>query len=201
MFRVFFLNSRRAKRGALSVIAGLLVASALVRLGSDAGQALARTPEEKGVPDNASDMAVTHEMSMSDQQIAEVLEAFQTRENRLDQREAALEDRMVALRVADQQVSAKLEELQQAETALRQTIVLAETASESDIDRLTKVYESMKPKQAAALFQEMDPNFAAGFLGRMRPEAAAAVMAGLSPDAAHMFSVVLAGRNANVPKE
>jgi len=35
----------------------------------------------------------------------------------------------------------------------------------------------------------------------MRPEAAAAIMAGLTPQAAHTFSVVLAGRNANVPKE
>jgi len=35
----------------------------------------------------------------------------------------------------------------------------------------------------------------------MRPEAAAAIMAGLSAEAAHLFSVVLAGRNANVPRE
>ncbi len=54
----------------------------------------------------------------------------------------------------------------------------------------------MKPKRAAALFEQMDARFAAGFLARMRPDAAAAVMAGLSPEAAHMFSVVLAGRNA-----
>jgi len=84
---------------------------------------------------------------------------------------------------------------------LRETIALAESASDNDLDRLTKVYESMKPKQAAALFEQMNPNFAAGFLGRMRPEAAAMIMAGLSPEAAHSFSVVLAGRNANVPRE
>ena len=95
----------------------------------------------------------------------------------------------------------KLIALTQAEAALRDTIALADTAAESDLDRLTKVYENMKPKQAAALFEEMHPNFAAGFLGRMRPEAAAEIMAGLSPEAAHTFSVVMAGRNANVPTE
>jgi flagellar motility protein MotE (MotC chaperone) len=58
----------------------------------------------------------------------------------------------------------------------------------------------MKPKDAAALFEEMDPGFAAGFLGRMRAVAAASVMAGLSPQTAYSVSVIMAGRNANAPK-
>lgn len=47
----------------------------------------------------------------------------------------------------------------------------------------------------------MDPGFAAGFLGRMRPEAAAGIMTGLSPETAYTISVVLAGRNADVPRD
>ncbi|MFU8776460.1 MAG: MotE family protein [Roseovarius sp.] len=88
-----------------------------------------------------------------------------------------------------------------AEDDLRRMIAQTESAAENDVAQLTKVYESMKPKQAAALFEEMDPVFAAGFLARMRPEAAADVLAGLSPGAAHGISVILAGRNATVPRE
>ena len=55
--------------------------------------------------------------------------------------------------------------------------------------------------EAAALFEEMDPRFAAGFLGRMPAPAAAAIMAGLSPKTAYSFSVLLAGRNANAPRD
>ena len=62
------------------------------------------------------------------------------------------------------------------------------------------IHENMKPKDAAALFEEMAPEFAAGFLGRMRPDAAGAVMAGLDPKTAYTISVLLAGRNADVPK-
>ena len=130
-----------------------------------------------------------------------MLTEFQERDSRLMVQEKALRDRMQALRITDQEVSRKLEALTRAEDALRQMIALAETASEDDLSRLTKVYENMKPKQAAALFEEMDPSFAAGFLARMRPESAAALMAGLSPQAAHTFSVILAGRNANAPVE
>ena len=193
-------RKRRASgRGTLLAISGLLLASALIRLGNDAGQALARAvEEEEPLHDVPASEARTCE---TPEDLRAMLKAFKVREERLRTREAALRDRMRALQVADEEVSAKLQQLAQAESSLRETIALAETAAEKDLERLTRVYESMKPKQAAALFEEMDPNFAAGFLGRMRPEAAAAIMAGLSPGTAHAFSVVLAGRNAKVPTE
>lgn len=188
---------RQNGRGTLFILAGLLVSSALIRIGDDAGQALARAPDAEAVVSAPPEGA----LCKTPEDLRAMLKAFASREDRLTAREAALRDRMRALQLADEEVSAKLAELKKAETALRETMALAETASENDLDRLTKVYESMKPKQAAALFEEMDPSFAAGFLGRMRPEAAANIMAGLSPGVARAFSVVLAGRNAKVPKE
>jgi flagellar motility protein MotE (MotC chaperone) len=184
-------------RGTLYVIMGLLVCSALIRLGNDAGQAFASA----GDSEPTGDVVAPAETCETPEELREMIAAFQERENRLTSRERALEDRLQALKIADEEVSSKLALLQQAEEDLRATIALADTAAETDLDRLTKVYENMKPKQAATLFEEMDPAFAAGFLGRMRPEAAAEIMAGLSPEAAHTFSVVLAGRNASVPRE
>ena len=190
---------RQTGRGTLLVITGLLVGSALIRIGDDAGQAFARVPDSM----EATKLMVppTAQICETPDDLRAMLVAFQDRDARLSAREAAVQDRMQALQVADEEISAKLAQLEQAEAALRETIALADTAAESDLDRLTRVYENMKPKQAAALFEEMDPNFAAGFLGRMRPESAAEIMAGLSPEAAHLFSVVLAGRNADVPTE
>ena len=108
---------------------------------------------------------------------------------------------MRALEIADAAIEAKLAALVAAEERLSTTLAMAEGASEGDLAQLTSLYEKMKPKDAAALFEELDPQFAAGFLSRMRPEIAAGVMAGLSPKAAYTISVVLAGRNAMVPKE
>lgn len=186
----------RRMRGALSVVAGLLVLSAVLRLGGDAGRAWARVAD---APDNGAQIAAPECTSEDD--LHDMLKSFQAREATINRREAEMQDRKQALAVADRQLEIKLAQLEAAEEELRRTLTMADTAAETDIDRLTKVYESMKPKQAAALFEEMDPDFAAGFLGRMKPEAAAGVMAGLSPQAAHMFSVVLAGRNAGAPKE
>ncbi|QFT95147.1 hypothetical protein FIU86_20020 [Roseovarius sp. THAF9] len=190
---------RSAQKGSLVVIAALLISSAMLRIGEGAGQALARDPDNDAIANAGGEGMGKTCQTAEDMQA--MLEAFQSREARIEEKEAAIRDRMHALRIADEQVTKKLAQLTEAETQLRETIALAETAAEDDLDRLTRVYETMKPKQAAALFEEMDPNFAAGFLGRMRPEAAAAIMAGLSPEAAHLYSVVLAGRNAGVPKE
>lgn len=185
------------------MIAGLLVASGALRLAIEAGPALARSDETTSHGDmvqedpqhqgagNIPDRSGLHEM----------LEAFRVREERLKERERLLEERTHAVEIADRAVNEKLRELVEAEAALRATLELADGAVERDIARLTAVYETMKPKEAAALFEEMAPEFAAGFLARMRPEAAAQIMTGLSPDIAYTISVVMAGRNAQAPIE
>jgi len=185
----------RYRRGTLTIIAALLMASALVRLGDGVGQAMARDDELVSSATGPASGCETPE------DLQQLLDELQAREGRLEDRETALEDRMQALSLADREIDRKLEELAAAEDRLRRTLAIAETAAEDDIERLTRVYETMKPRQAAALFETMDARFAAGFLARMHPEAAAEIMAGLTPESAHMFSVVLAGRNAETDRQ
>ncbi|MFX0546658.1 MotE family protein [Roseovarius sp. S1116L3] len=190
------VKRRRGKtmRGALTLVASLLILSAVLRIGGDAGRAWARASD-------APEREVAVVECTTEDDLHDMLKSFQAREAQVAQREGEIIDRQQALKVADRQIESKLAQLKAAEEKLRRTLTIADTAAESDIDRLTKVYESMKSKDAAALFEEMDPDFAAGFLGRMKPDAAAGILAGLSPQAAHTFSVVLASRNAGAPKE
>lgn len=183
---------RRRHRGTLHILAALLLLSAALRAGSHAGPAFA---EDSSATPPAAD-SLPQEM-----QIADLLAAFQARESRLAAREGQLRDRLQAMRVAERDIEAKLQAMLAAEAALQAMITQAETASATDLDLLRAVYESMKPKEAAALFAEMPPPFAAGFLGMMRPESAALIMAELPPPVAYSFSVVLAGRNANAPTQ
>ncbi|MFK7834719.1 MAG: MotE family protein [Sulfitobacter sp.] len=149
-------------------------------------------------PEIASAREVPTELDRSE--VGRLLSSLRERERRVKEREAQIEMRNKALIVADAEISKRLNTLEVAEANLRQTLALADGAAEDDLARLTSVYESMKPKDAAALFETMEPDFAAGFLGRMRPDAAASVMAGLPPDVAYSISVILAGRNAKAPK-
>ncbi len=187
-------------RGALAIIAILLVMSGVVRLGAGSGSAIALEIMEttdsflEGKPKPEDIVDVTPEL-------VALLQETKERERLLRDREAELEARLQALALVESAVAEDLERLEQAEAKLRATMATADKAAETDIGRLTAVYENMKPDQAAALFQLMEPSFAAGFLGRMRADAAAAIMAGLDPDLAYSISVVLAGRNASVPRE
>ena len=197
-------TGRRSRSGTLLLLAFFLIGSALVRLGMEAGPAIAREVAniQDGTTESDGAGGKLHSETMpSSAELQAMLAAFKEREAALSLREAEIEDRMKALEIADEAIDQKLAALKVAEEELRSTLALADGATEADVDRLTTVYEQMKPKESAALFEEMDPTFAAGFLARMRPEAAAGIMAGLSPDAAYTISVVMAGRNSEVPKE
>lgn len=190
-------TKRKGGRYALMLIAGFFLASGLLRLGSGTGSAIAREvealrhaePEEAQVPQACE----------TGEGIRELLMAIKAREVRVAEREEILTDRVQALNVAEVSMKGNLAALIEAESDLKATMAMADTASEDDLSRLTAVYENMKPKDAIPLFEEMDPQFSAGFLGRMRPEAAASIFSGLTPAKAYTISVILAGRNADVP--
>lgn len=184
-------GGRRRVRGTLALLAGLMLTSAVIRLGVGVGEALTREAV-------AEPVAVAE---VSEPRVGPLLEAVRAREERVAEREAALEGRLHALAVAEAQLAAQIEALRIAEDRLAATLALADGAAERDVDRLTAVYEAMKPRDAALLFEEMEASFAAGFLARMHPEAAAAVMAGLEPRTAYTISVILAGRHVGVPTE
>ena len=189
-----------AQKRVLHLIGGLLIASAIVRL-APVGQAFAADNKSTEPVD---DMAVAEAVQTAPEMTAEpgsLLAALQQREADLAAREKAMEDRLLAMEVAEAELAEQLAALSAAEAALRETIALAESAAENDLQRLTRVYENMKPKDAAALFEEMSPDFAAGFLGLMEPVAAAGIMTLLSPETAYSISAVLAGRNAGVPTQ
>lgn len=192
---------RKSGRGSILLISFLLLGSAAVRVGSEAGKAVATEGTVLSQAEPFS-TAATQEpaLDVDLEHISEMLTEFQKREARITKMERAIAERQKALEVADIEITRRLASLQNAEESLRSLLSIADTAAEDDLATLTSVYENMKPKDAAALFEEMEPDFAAGFLGRMRADSAAGIMAGLSPKAAYSISVILAGRNANAPK-
>ncbi|MEM1430954.1 MAG: hypothetical protein AAGG09_15975 [Pseudomonadota bacterium] len=130
-----------------------------------------------------------------------LLAALVERDRALLERERRLEMRERALELAEEELRTGLDAFEEAEAALRDTIALADGAAQADLDRLTRMYETMKPKDASALFETMDPTFAAGFLGQMNPAAAAEILSGLPPEIAYRVSLVLAGRNMRAQAE
>lgn len=186
---------RPRKRGALTIVSLIFVASAILRIGDETGKAWALS-EPAPVASAEPEATCIAEDGLSD-----LLQAMQAKSQELVVLEAELLKRSAAIDAADGELTKRLAELREAEAGLRGLVEIAESASEKDIDRLVAVYEAMKPKEAALLFQTMEPQFAAGFLGRLRPETAAGILSGMPPEAAYSLSAIVAGRNARAPKE
>lgn len=182
------------KGSTLAVLALLMAAAGTLRLGSGVGTALARTPEAAQTDPVAAPLSCPAPP-------AALAEALRQREAQITAQEAALAERLAALDLANRAIDQRMADLQAAEAKLSETLAVADGAAEKDVSRLTDIYEAMKPREAATLFTTMDPDFAAGFIGRMRPEAAGSVLAGMPPENAYAISVLLAGRNALVPKQ
>lgn len=187
---------RRRGSAALFVVMAMLGLSGGLRILAGAGPAIARAES------STHQTAPVAEVAQCDGvPTGELLAALQAREAQLDARETALADRMRALQVAETALQERIIQLETAEATLAATLAAAQTANDDDISNLVTVYENMKPADAAALFEEMSPDFASGFVARMRPDAAAAIMANLEPSTAYSISAIIAGRNANVPRD
>lgn len=199
-------HSKRQTAGpVLTPLALTFLLAGLLRLGAGIGTAMAEGPELpaqqsaalSGTPTATTPLPETWDSATS----AAILVQMTQREQALRLREASLSERENLLEAAAERLGQQIDALERAEQALAATMALADRAAEADIERLVRVFESMKPDEAARVFTEMDPAFAAGFLARLPPDAAAAVMAGLEPQQAYLLSTIVAGRNALVPRD
>lgn len=196
-------TSKTLNRGTLTVLIIIFATSAALRLTSGSGVAIAQELQERAGRLNEADPDDRDSADLSDitPELIKLLHETKKRSADLDKREQKMKARTQVLELIEREIKEDIQRLEDAEANLRATMSLADQAAEQDISQLTSLYENMKPAQASELFELMEPSFAAGFLARMRSDAAAAVMAGLSPDHAYTISVVLAGRNAEVPRE
>lgn len=180
---------------ALLVIGACFLGSGLFRVW-DAGQAIAAE-----VAATATNDAMDLSQCPPPMEPASMLAAFRERETQLNSMELQLANREQVLRVAKIKIEEQIAELVGAEARLSETLAQVDGAAEGDISRITAVYENMKPAKAAELFQAMDIEFASNFLIRMNPDAAAAILSSLEPETAYSISVMMATRNAGVPKQ
>lgn len=184
-------RGRRRQRWVLTTLGLVFAASAVLRVGTlDFAFAQDATPAP--VPSSAVP-------GMTETLQSALIEIDVLRRTLAD-REALLADRERAVAAAQALVETRLAELAAAEERLSALIAISDSAAETDLDRLTQVYETMPAAEAAAIFGQMDPSFAAGFLTRMAPAASATLMAELTPEQAYAVSVVIATRNSSAPR-
>jgi flagellar motility protein MotE (MotC chaperone) len=109
-----------------------------------------------------------------------------------DSRQIELRERLAE--ASERRIDAKLMELRgmQAQQTQQQTVKVQETNSQ--FASLVKLYEQMKPKDAARIFEKLDMSVQLAVATRMKEQRMAAIMASMSPDSARALTMEMASQ-------
>ena len=173
-----------------------------------------RVPVEKAVPDArpADPKAVASkpgdakpgdakagdappEPPISESERALLLDLRKRREE-LDARAAEMTAREGVLAAAEARLAARMSELAGLQKRLESLEAARQAHDDANWQGLVKLYESMKPKDAAAIFSDLDLPVLLPVLDRMKDRKAALVLAAMSPDRARMVTAELARMRA-----
>jgi flagellar motility protein MotE (MotC chaperone) len=109
-----------------------------------------------------------------------------------DSRQVELREKLAE--ASERRIDAKLMELRgmQAQQSEQQTVKVQETNSQ--FASLVKLYEQMKPKDAARIFEKLDMTVKLAVATRMREQRMAAIMAEMSPESASALTMEMASQ-------
>ena len=124
----------------------------------------------------------------------EVLQQLAKRRNELDQREKDLADRAAMLEAVQQQVSAKVDQQQKLKADLEKLSAAQQDAGDAKYRRLVKIYESMKPDEAARILEKMEGNVLLEVVMRMGERRLAPILAQMDPMRAQAITIAMAAR-------
>ena len=152
-----------------------------------AGAAAPPTPEQCLTTLNSA----AEEMGLSSQEIV-VLRSLQARRETLDAREGEIGTREAAAGAAEARLSEQIAELKALETQVQGLLAKMDEKSEGRMASLVKSYETMKPKDAAAIFNGMEDDLLTDIAKSMKPATLSAVLSSMQPKRAEMVTRLLA---------
>ena len=144
--------------------------------------AASAAPEEKKPFDPLS---LTHEE-------IKVLESLSQRRDEIDQREATIKTREQVLSTMEDKIAKKLEDLKKLKGDIQSLVKSHDDAEKAKLTNLVKIYESMKPKEAAPIMAQLPLGVLLDVLTQMKPSKVSAIMANMDPAVASAITTELA---------
>ena len=121
----------------------------------------------------------------------EILKQLSTRRDALDQRGRQLDTREALIKVAEQRVDQKIQEMDKLRLQLQSMVNQVSETQAAQLDNLVKIYETMKPEEAAHIFETLDMPILLSVIQRMKPKSTAPIMAKMAPDKAKDITIAL----------
>ncbi len=152
--------------------------------GGQAQQAAPNPPEQQTAladPSNDPTLFTQNEIDLL-QQLAERREAIEKQNQEMNVRAAMLQ-------AAEKRIDSKVGELRELQKAIDALIKKHDEQEEQKIQSLVKIYENMKPKDAARIFDELDMETLLPVVEKMKERKLAPVMSNMDPTKAKEMTV------------
>ncbi|MBI1273653.1 MAG: hypothetical protein GC131_06185 [Alphaproteobacteria bacterium] len=121
----------------------------------------------------------------------EILKQLSQRRRQLDEREQEMQTRGALLQATEQRVDQKIREMEQLRTQLEGLITTVDEERVAELNNLVKIYESMKPAEAARILSNLDMSILLGVIRSMKPVKSAPILAEMTPERAKDITTAL----------
>ncbi len=121
-----------------------------------------------------------------------VLQQLSERRRQLDEREKQINQQDALVQAAQAELGRKFKELESLRTQIKQLLDQQSEAEEARLTSLVKVYEGMKPAEAANILNTLDTGVLMQVMGRMSERKMSPVLANMNPDRAREVTIRLA---------
>ncbi|MGB0719634.1 MAG: MotE family protein, partial [Bdellovibrionales bacterium] len=122
----------------------------------------------------------------------ELFDDLSARRKTLDQREKTLVTREALLKAAKQELDRKYQELEKLRAEIMDLLEQQSDAEKQRTAKLVKLYEGMKPKDAARIFDTLDLDVLTVVMGQMSERKLSPILAAMNPERARTVTIMLA---------
>lgn len=161
-----------------------------VELNKDISEALEGVSDQKEETDIEWRDADDTEFEYSEVRM-ELFKDLSKRRKILDDRARALSVREALLKAAEQEINQKYEELLSIRSEIKDLLAQQSEEEQKRIASLVKIYEGMKPRDAARIFNTLDQDVLIQVVSKMSERKSAPIIASMDPDRARTLTIML----------
>jgi len=143
-------------------------------------------------PGLAADPSLDPEQRIFSAAEIEVLQSLARRREEIEKREQKLAEQEALLKAAEQEADRKIAELNKLRADIEGLLGKQAEMEDERILSLVKIYENMKPKEAAAIFNTLDMDVLLAVISRMAERRSSPIIANMEPERARLVTIRLA---------
>lgn len=164
--------------------------------GNQTGDDVAGTGGESGgnIDDSVNGVGPINDPLLMTRSELDLLQDLAARRQQLDGQARQQEMRERLLEATEARIDSKIIRLESIRTQIEALLVEHQTLKNEQLQSLVKLYESMKPKDAARILERLEIDIQMEVATRMKPAKMAPIMAAMAADSARSLTVEMATR-------